>query len=75
MKIGQLLGFILESLPEEAQQAFAALQAGAPPMAPGSPSRSCATSWASRRRSSPAGSEAIAAVDRAGAPRRAPQRA
>ena len=34
MKIGQLLGFILESLPEEAQQAFAALQADAPPMAP-----------------------------------------
>ncbi|HWC66774.1 MAG TPA: AarF/ABC1/UbiB kinase family protein [Acidimicrobiales bacterium] len=34
MKIGQLLGFILEGLPEEAQQAFAALQADAPPMAP-----------------------------------------
>jgi predicted unusual protein kinase regulating ubiquinone biosynthesis (AarF/ABC1/UbiB family) len=34
MKIGQLLGFILENLPEEAQQAFAALQADAPPMAP-----------------------------------------
>ncbi len=34
MKIGQLLGFILENLPEDAQQAFAALQADAPPMAP-----------------------------------------
>jgi predicted unusual protein kinase regulating ubiquinone biosynthesis (AarF/ABC1/UbiB family) len=34
MKIGQLLGFILEGLPDEAQQAFAALQADAPPMAP-----------------------------------------
>ena len=35
MKVGQLLGFILEGLPEEAQQALATLQADAPPMAPG----------------------------------------
>ena len=35
MKIGQLLGFILEGLPEDAQQALATLQADAPPMAPG----------------------------------------
>ncbi|HEY8092469.1 MAG TPA: AarF/ABC1/UbiB kinase family protein [Acidimicrobiales bacterium] len=35
MKIGQLLGFILEGLPEEAQRALATLQADAPPMAPG----------------------------------------
>jgi len=34
MKIGQLLGFILEGLPEEAQRALATLQADAPPMAP-----------------------------------------
>ncbi len=35
MKIGQLLGFILEGLPEDAQRALATLQADAPPMAPG----------------------------------------
>jgi predicted unusual protein kinase regulating ubiquinone biosynthesis (AarF/ABC1/UbiB family) len=34
MKVGQLLGFILEGLPEEAQRALATLQADAPPMAP-----------------------------------------
>jgi predicted unusual protein kinase regulating ubiquinone biosynthesis (AarF/ABC1/UbiB family) len=34
MKAGQLLGFIVESLPEEAQRALSALQADAPPMAP-----------------------------------------
>jgi predicted unusual protein kinase regulating ubiquinone biosynthesis (AarF/ABC1/UbiB family) len=34
MKIGQLLGFILEGLPEDAQRALATLQADAPPMAP-----------------------------------------
>jgi predicted unusual protein kinase regulating ubiquinone biosynthesis (AarF/ABC1/UbiB family) len=34
MKVGQLLGFILEGLPDEAQQALATLQADAPPMAP-----------------------------------------
>lgn len=35
MKVGQLLGFILESLPPDAQAALATLQADAPPMAPG----------------------------------------
>ena len=34
MKAGQLISFIVEALPEEAQQALATLQAGAPPMAP-----------------------------------------
>jgi predicted unusual protein kinase regulating ubiquinone biosynthesis (AarF/ABC1/UbiB family) len=34
MKFGQLVGFIAEGLPEEAQQALATLQADAPPMAP-----------------------------------------
>ena len=34
MKFGQLLSFIVEALPPEAQQALAALQADAPPMAP-----------------------------------------
>jgi len=34
MKFGQLLGFIMEALPPEAQQALAMLQADAPPMAP-----------------------------------------
>jgi predicted unusual protein kinase regulating ubiquinone biosynthesis (AarF/ABC1/UbiB family) len=34
MKVGQLLGFILEGLPEDAQRALATLQADAPPMAP-----------------------------------------
>ena len=35
MKVGQLLGFILEGLPEDAQRALATLQADAPPMAAG----------------------------------------
>ena len=35
MKVGQLLGFIVEGLPEDAQRALATLQADAPPMAPG----------------------------------------
>jgi len=34
MKFGQLLGFIMEALPPEAQQALAMLQSDAPPMAP-----------------------------------------
>ena len=34
MKAGQLIGFIAEGLPPEAQKALAALQADAPPMAP-----------------------------------------
>jgi len=34
MKFGQLLSFILEALPENAQQALATLQSDAPPMAP-----------------------------------------
>lgn len=34
MKFGQLLGFIMEALPVEAQQALAVLQSDAPPMAP-----------------------------------------
>jgi predicted unusual protein kinase regulating ubiquinone biosynthesis (AarF/ABC1/UbiB family) len=34
MKFGQLLGFIMEALPAEAQQALATLQSDAPPMAP-----------------------------------------
>ncbi len=34
MKFGQLLSFIMEALPPEAQQALATLQADAPPMAP-----------------------------------------
>ena len=34
MKAGQLLGFIIEALPDDAQAALATLQADAPPMAP-----------------------------------------
>jgi len=34
MKFGQLLSFIVESLPEDAQRALATLQADAPPMSP-----------------------------------------
>lgn len=34
MKAGQLIGFIIESLPDEAQQALSSLQADAPPMSP-----------------------------------------
>ncbi|CAN5649474.1 AarF/ABC1/UbiB kinase family protein [soil metagenome] len=34
MKFGQLIGFIMEALPPEAQQALAVLQSDAPPMAP-----------------------------------------
>lgn len=34
MKVGQLVSFIAEGLPEEAQQALASLQADVPPMAP-----------------------------------------
>ena len=34
MKVGQLVSFIVEALPDEAQEALAALQADAPPMAP-----------------------------------------
>jgi predicted unusual protein kinase regulating ubiquinone biosynthesis (AarF/ABC1/UbiB family) len=34
MKVGQLLGVILETLPDEARAALATLQADAPPMAP-----------------------------------------
>ena len=34
MKAGQLIGFIVEALPEDAQRALATLQADAPPMAP-----------------------------------------
>ncbi len=34
MKFGQLLSFVVEALPPEAQQALASLQADAPPMAP-----------------------------------------
>jgi predicted unusual protein kinase regulating ubiquinone biosynthesis (AarF/ABC1/UbiB family) len=34
MKFGQLLSFVVEALPAEAQQALASLQADAPPMAP-----------------------------------------
>src|SRR6188472_3146344 len=34
MKVGQLVSFIAEGLPDEAQQALAALQADAAPMAP-----------------------------------------
>ncbi len=34
MKAGQLIGFIIESLPDDAQQALATLQADAPPMSP-----------------------------------------
>lgn len=34
MKFGQLLGFIMEALPVEAQKALATLQSDAPPMAP-----------------------------------------
>ena len=34
MKFGQLLSFIVEALPESAQQALSSLQADAPPMAP-----------------------------------------
>lgn len=35
MKAGQLIGFIAEGLPQEAQDALATLQADVPPMAPG----------------------------------------
>ncbi len=34
MKVGQMLSFIMEALPEPAQQALASLQADAPPMSP-----------------------------------------
>jgi predicted unusual protein kinase regulating ubiquinone biosynthesis (AarF/ABC1/UbiB family) len=34
MKFGQLLGFIMESLPDEAQKALSSLQSDAPPMSP-----------------------------------------
>ncbi|MDO8363476.1 MAG: AarF/ABC1/UbiB kinase family protein [Actinomycetota bacterium] len=34
MKFGQLLSFIMEALPDDAQQALSTLQADAPPMAP-----------------------------------------
>jgi len=34
MKVGQLVSFIVEALPEEAQEALSTLQANAPPMAP-----------------------------------------
>ncbi len=34
MKAGQLVSFIMETLPDEAQQALSSLQADAPPMAP-----------------------------------------
>lgn len=34
MKVGQLVSFIVEALPEDAQQALSTLQANAPPMAP-----------------------------------------
>jgi predicted unusual protein kinase regulating ubiquinone biosynthesis (AarF/ABC1/UbiB family) len=34
MKLGQLLSFVVEALPPEAQQALSSLQADAPPMAP-----------------------------------------
>jgi len=34
MKFGQLLSFIMEALPDDAQRALSALQADAPPMAP-----------------------------------------
>ena len=34
MKAGQLVSFIVETLPDEAQQALSSLQADAPPMAP-----------------------------------------
>lgn len=34
MKLGQMLSFILEALPDSAQQALASLQADAPPMSP-----------------------------------------
>ncbi len=34
MKAGQLVSFIMETLPDEAQEALASLQADAPPMAP-----------------------------------------
>ena len=34
MKFGQLLSFVVEALPPEAQQALSALQSDAPPMAP-----------------------------------------
>ncbi len=34
MKFGQLLSFIMEALPDDAQKALAALQADAPPMSP-----------------------------------------
>ena len=34
MKFGQLLGFIMEALPPEAQAALAVLQQDAPPMSP-----------------------------------------
>ncbi|HQV58734.1 MAG TPA: hypothetical protein PKV27_12020, partial [Ilumatobacteraceae bacterium] len=34
MKVGQLMSFIYEALPDNAQQALATLQADAPPMSP-----------------------------------------
>ena len=47
MKVGQLVSFIAEGLPDEAQAALAALQADAAPMAPDARRRaSCATSSA-----------------------------
>src|SRR6478736_7525287 len=39
MKFGQLLSFIVEALPEDAQRALASLQADAPPMSPGAAAR------------------------------------
>ncbi len=39
MKFGQLLSFIVEALPEDAQKALASLQADAPPMSPGAAAR------------------------------------
>ncbi len=35
MKVGQLISFIVEALPEDAQRALATLQSDAPPMSPG----------------------------------------
>lgn len=35
MKVGQMMSFIVEALPDDAQQALATLQADAPPMSPG----------------------------------------
>ena len=39
MKFGQLLSFIVEALPDEAQKALATLQSDAKPMAPAWPPR------------------------------------